>query len=1127
MPPKQGGLGRRPGKKDSCKQKKVTATSATAKSMAALRRQKELGEKILARRSRRQQNLESSPVIEHRTMVQAALDAKNEADKRREEAEIALAAAKQQLAKQEADLAALRQSAQRSKQRSAARHKKVLSTNKNLQNQVLAKKKCVRVEERGKVEALKEAERQRLLRLAALKRARAAEKGRVKAKEHAQKRLGRTRELQEECSELRSKVVEVSDAKKCTDIKFCKVTNQARGGAHTWPLWMVQLILEQLVNGTPPSAISANIASQAALTMPDRPIHELPGINYIRNCRTVLRIIGETMTAYRLAKVPKWEQLFTDGTSRRQVALQNLIVGIMEDKELMPLILSSSMILEDETSEKQVAAVAAMIRCGGRRLQRWAEVIKQQFPDYVHDIPPPSAMNIGKLGSGGAITSDTCNGARKTRRLLVDVVKDAAKEMSTAQVIVFEIDCWGHLRNVWLNGMNVALSDELRERLEQDLEHTDARLRVSPNIGMILRAVDKEFSLCANYPKGHGEVFKEWMEQHHPGALLFHVERASGSRQDLCVEGAGAIYWNRKYWIEFLDDRLRNPGDNILQENLFILLSSCEMIALARVCSIVHIAICLPSRWLAGNTHKLAQYDWSVRSMGRMVDLLQKALVEVAADGQKMLDESFMMGIFDELIDELPPLKEYMNYIFDTKRTAVVASSKQKVVPFSMLRAELFSPQSETNVDTSGTAADLGAIAASALLDELRDHTKATAEYLSSVKGKYSWGQCTAEEHNAAIGKMANNDAAERCFGGATGEIQCFGRVGLTNAGGVGQVRINGDLSRGYDSRTTKKHKLTRVIFHQLTDEMHTSLLITAMEDAPSVRVNDREALAKQRAAKRRKEELAREHALECASEKYIDAIYYNEMRRSAACWRTCAAVDRELRKLKSKSAQLHALKENIRMRVIGLGWDDLATTWSQGGKEYSPSYLASHLKMIIAEERKRPIPEKPPAKLPQRKTLPSLGTQAKDVVAIDRARTEMTDEFEAKARSTRAEREAVGVGDRYAEMQPMSRPAVDERLIGKRLDVCVLYNLDEGGSELRWCQGVVTAVSNGSNIVRTGSKTACYKAGEAVMIRWDENKARNEPSSESGQRLLPSKWNPRGVHREGCWRFDIEEVSK
>ena len=106
-----------------------------------------------------------------------------------------------------------------------------------------------------------------------------------------------------------------------------------------------------------------------------------------------------------------------------------------------------------------------------------------------------------------------------------------------------------------------------------------------------MRAVDKEFSLNANYPKGHGELFKQWIDTNHPGTLLLHVERVSGSHQDLCVAGAGAVYLNRKLWLEFLDERLKNPGDNILQENLFIILSSNDMIALARVCSIIHLGI--------------------------------------------------------------------------------------------------------------------------------------------------------------------------------------------------------------------------------------------------------------------------------------------------------------------------------------------------------------------------------------------------------------------------------------------------------------------------------------------------------------------------------------------------------
>ena len=77
---------------------------------------------------------------------------------------------------------------------------------------------------------------------------------------------------------------------------------------------------------------------------------------------------------------------------------------------------------------------------------------------------------------------------------------------------------------------------------------------------MILRVVNKEFSIYNNNPNMHSEIFSKWIDHNHPGTLLLHVERASGSRQNICVEGSGAVYWNRKYWVEFLDTQLRNPG---------------------------------------------------------------------------------------------------------------------------------------------------------------------------------------------------------------------------------------------------------------------------------------------------------------------------------------------------------------------------------------------------------------------------------------------------------------------------------------------------------------------------------------------------------------------------------------
>eukprot|EP00966_Prymnesium_polylepis_P257616 5951337-Prymnesium_polylepis.2 len=97
------------------------------------------------------------------------------------------------------------------------------------------------------------------------------------------------------------------------------------------------------------------------------------------------------------------------------------------------------------------------------------------------------------------------------------------------------------------------------------------------------------------------------------------------------------------------------------------------------------------------------------------------------------------------------------------------------------------------------------------------------------------------------------------------------------------------------------------------------------------------------------------------------------------------------------------------------------------------------------------------------------------------------------------------------------------QELLGKRVDVCCNYELDGGGSELRWSQGEVILVSDGKNIpCPPPARTAMFKANEAVIIRWDANKQRKEVVTESAYRLLPSWWNPRGAHFEGAWRMDV-----
>ena len=142
-----------------------------------------------------------------------------------------------------------------------------------------------------------------------------------------------------------------------------------------------------------------------------------------------------------------------------------------------------------------------------------------------------------------------------------------------------------------------------------------------------LRAVDKYFILPANYPKDCGNEFKHWLKLNHRGAFMVPVACTSGSRQDLAVEGAAAVYWNHKYYVEFLDERMKAARDNILQE----VLASVEMISLFRLFDIFHFTVCMPMRLLVGNTHHIVAVgcNWSPRSMGKALDVLHDAMVYI------------------------------------------------------------------------------------------------------------------------------------------------------------------------------------------------------------------------------------------------------------------------------------------------------------------------------------------------------------------------------------------------------------------------------------------------------------------------------------------------------------------
>ena len=134
-----------------------------------------------------------------------------------------------------------------------------------------------------------------------------------------------------------------------------------QGGSLKWPVHIVLLICELLVNDTPPSAVPANIQMMSdAMTVQE--VTELPCIKCLRQCSVVVKNLKSTLAALRLGEADERHQLFTDGTSKRRIAFQNLVIAVMVDSKLNPVIVSSCMLLEDETSDNQVKSIVKQVR---------------------------------------------------------------------------------------------------------------------------------------------------------------------------------------------------------------------------------------------------------------------------------------------------------------------------------------------------------------------------------------------------------------------------------------------------------------------------------------------------------------------------------------------------------------------------------------------------------------------------------------------------------------------------------------------------------------------------------------------------------------------------------------------
>ena len=190
------------------------------------------------------------------------------------------------------------------------------------------------------------------------------------------------------------------------------------------------------------------------------------------------------------------------------------------------------------------------------------------------------------------------------------------------------------------------------------------------------------------------------------------------------------------------------------------------------------------------------------------------------------------------------------------------------------------------------------------------------------------------------------------------------------------------------------------------------------------------------------------------------------------------------------------------------MGWEQFKHAWSKDNRKYSVFELAKHLTYIVREEKKLTVPDEPPLIAPQRVSLGVLGTQSSQVSALDEKYLSNESDIRQKAEQTRRERENRGEGSMHSQLQPFSRPDLND-LIDRRIDVLYEVELEDSTKDLRWCQGKVVSVIDDKH----------------VQVDWDWDPAPDIAGSEEGglspARLLPSKWNKDGVN--GAWRLDVD----
>ena len=150
---------------------------------------------------------------------------------------------------------------------------------------------------------------------------------------------------------------------------------------------------------------------------------------------------------------------------------------------------------------------------------------------------------------------------------------------------------------------------------------------------------------------------------------LCTVNNTKGNRQDILRKSAGPICMDIIFYVNYLDRNMCSVGkSNISEENIFIVWSSMHVLALWQTYSIIYLTLIVLIRWLSGNSNNPSKHGWTLCSMGRMSDVLEKKINSSLRRTTQVYNEYFILKTFCPFRNKLKIFDENIVHDYDNNK---------------------------------------------------------------------------------------------------------------------------------------------------------------------------------------------------------------------------------------------------------------------------------------------------------------------------------------------------------------------------------------------------------------------------------------------------------------------------